>query len=273
MKKNEIKEKTIGELSRFTGISAHTIKYYEKIGLLSSNRNEHSNYRSYDVRICTDIYECVKYRNMDFSLKDTGRLLKEADDKMLEEMLLQRREELFRQKEDLQQKISIVDCYLSEIREIDERLGRWYIEEVPDFYLKKQTINLEYGNEEAQIGEGFRNSVEQLPQLKSVIALSKEYLNGGEMNFSWGNGMFVEKEHEKLREEGFLHIKKGRAFVTYMKFSGPYASSGQLAEAVRNVFAQYAKIFPADAYGVRMKITHDKQKNDWNYFKLFIPLE
>lgn len=70
-------EKTIGTLSKFTGIPAHTIKYYEKIGLLESSRNEHSNYRSYDMRICTDIYECVKYRNMGFPLKETKELVKE----------------------------------------------------------------------------------------------------------------------------------------------------------------------------------------------------
>ena len=85
-----MKEKTIGALSTFTGVSIHTIKYYEKIGLISSNRDEHSNYRSYNVRVCTDIYECLKYRNMDFSLKDTGILLKEADDHIFEQMMEQR---------------------------------------------------------------------------------------------------------------------------------------------------------------------------------------
>ena len=49
-------EKTVGMLAKFTGVSVHTIKYYEKIGLLSSARREHSNYRLYDVRVCTDIY-------------------------------------------------------------------------------------------------------------------------------------------------------------------------------------------------------------------------
>ena len=43
-------EKTVGMLAKFTGVSVHTIKYYEKIGLLSSTRREHSNYRSYDIR-------------------------------------------------------------------------------------------------------------------------------------------------------------------------------------------------------------------------------
>ena len=36
-------EKTVVMLAKFTGVSVHTIKYYEKIGLLSSARREHSN--------------------------------------------------------------------------------------------------------------------------------------------------------------------------------------------------------------------------------------
>ena len=72
-------EKTVGMLSKFTGVSVHTIKYYEKLGLISSSRREQSNYRSYDVKSCTDIYECMKYRNMGFSLKDIQLLLKEGD--------------------------------------------------------------------------------------------------------------------------------------------------------------------------------------------------
>lgn len=57
----EMNEKTVGMLSKFTGVSVHTIKYYEKLGFISSERGEQSNYRFYGVRSCTDIYECVKY--------------------------------------------------------------------------------------------------------------------------------------------------------------------------------------------------------------------
>ena len=35
-------EKTVGMLAKFTGVSVHTIKYYEKIGLLSSTRRDGS---------------------------------------------------------------------------------------------------------------------------------------------------------------------------------------------------------------------------------------
>ena len=37
-----------------------------------------------------EIYECVRYRNMGFSLKETEKLLKEADGAMLESMLEKR---------------------------------------------------------------------------------------------------------------------------------------------------------------------------------------
>ena len=36
----KMNEKTVGMLSKFTGVSVHTIKYYEKLGLISSNRRE-----------------------------------------------------------------------------------------------------------------------------------------------------------------------------------------------------------------------------------------
>ncbi len=87
-------EKTVGMLAKFTGVSVHTIKYYEKIGLLSSTRREHSNYRSYDIRACTDIYECMKYKNLGFALKEVGNLIKEADSEAIDNLLKKRLEEM-----------------------------------------------------------------------------------------------------------------------------------------------------------------------------------
>ena len=267
-----MKEKTIGALSTFTGVSIHTIKYYEKIGLISSNRDEHSNYRSYNVRVCTDIYECLKYRNMDFSLKDTGILLKEADDHIFEQMMEQRSRELSRQIEELKQKKAVVDAYRKEIMNVDAHLGKWYIEELPHFYMRSQTVNLEYG-EDAQMETGGVNLIDYVPQSKSVVCLSRDYLNDGEQAFSWGNGIFAEKEKEEFQTEGMTHIKNGRAFVTYMRLTGSYVSNGEMAVAIRKIFRQYKYVFPSDAYGVRIKITHDEEQRDWNYFKIFIPLE
>lgn len=60
---------TIGEFSKITGISAYTLRYYEKKGLLRVNRN-HAGRRDYNAK---DI-EWVKFIKR---LKDTGMLLRD----------------------------------------------------------------------------------------------------------------------------------------------------------------------------------------------------
>lgn len=107
-------EKTVGMLAKFTGVSVHTIKYYEKIGLLSSTRREHSNYRSYDIRACTDIYECMKYKNLGFALKEVGNLIKEADSEAIDNLLKKRLEE--------------IDASLSELQELKKRVTDYLAE-------------------------------------------------------------------------------------------------------------------------------------------------
>ena len=47
-----MKEK-IGVIARYTGLAAHTIKYYENMGLIDNVRDEQSNYRYYDCLLYT----------------------------------------------------------------------------------------------------------------------------------------------------------------------------------------------------------------------------
>lgn len=271
-----MKEKTIGEISKFTGVSPHTIKYYEKIGLISSNRRESSNYRSYQVNACTDIYECMKCRNMDFSLKDTKILLQEADSSLLSEMLSTRSQELDEQIAELQRQKEIVDSYRKEIRQMDERLGKWYVAEVPDLYMKKQTQNLEYlENSTPIVGEW--NLTNAGPACKSVVCLDRSFVNGGEPSYSWGLGGCIKKEELPPSKQDdvndIIHVPACRAFIAYAKFSGHYVSNGEMIKSIHKIFSAYATEVPSDVYAIRIKITHDENGNDWHFFRILIPLD
>ncbi|MDO4311586.1 MAG: MerR family DNA-binding transcriptional regulator [Eubacteriales bacterium] len=267
-------EKTIGELSRFTGVSVHTIKYYEKIGLLSSSRKEHSNYRSYNVRNCMGIYECMKYRNMEFSLKDMAVLLKEADSGRLQQMMEARSAELDHEIRRLQKIKGKVDGYRKELADFDERLGQWYIEQIPDFFFRKQTNQLEYGDN-GEVEMNGINLAEDEPESKATVYLSRDYLNGGGVDYAWGIGKFAasdEQEYSRLKQAGLTHIGRTRAFVLYERFAGQYVSNGEMAAVLRKRFGEYGAEFPGDAYGICLKIVHDQQENEWQYMKIFIPL-
>lgn len=76
---------TIGQVSQLFKLSSETIRYYEKEGLIHPRRKEGSTYRTYSSWDIFDLAECLRYRNMDFSLKETKNMMKHDDLKLIEE--------------------------------------------------------------------------------------------------------------------------------------------------------------------------------------------
>ena len=65
--------------------------------------------------------------------------------------------------------------YLAETEEIEKKQGNWYIEEMPDFWIRFQTNNLEYGKN-AQLESDGINFMDYAPESKSVLKISRESL-------------------------------------------------------------------------------------------------
>ena len=104
--------------------------------------------------------------------------------------------------------------------------------------------------------------------------MEREYLRGEKRGYSWGMGIFPGEDREWIREKkGYRYVPAGRAFVIYLKITGPYVSDGTMAEEIGRYYRLLWPGTPSEAFGIRLKITFDENGNDWNYFKIFIPLE
>ena len=71
----------IGELSKRTGISVHTLRFYEKQGILKASGRSLNNYRVYtqdDLITAKFIQRC---KDSGFSLQETASLINIKDDK------------------------------------------------------------------------------------------------------------------------------------------------------------------------------------------------
>lgn len=267
-------EKTVGMLSKFTGVSVHTIKYYEKLGLISSNRREQSNYRSYDVQSCTDIYECIKYRNMGFPLKDIKQLLKNGDNTLLSSLLEKRSLELAAEANDLLHTRDLIENYRKELSDLDRKLGKWYIEECPAFYFRRQTKGLDYMDEASCESDGI-NLADYAPRSSSLLELSPEYFKGDTAAFSWGQGITVDSENDFMNgKKGFEKVSGGRMFTAYMSLGGRYASHGDLIKDFLQYYNEYKSGTPESAvYGFRLRITFNDTGERRDYFRMQLPLE
>jgi DNA-binding transcriptional MerR regulator len=65
---------SIAEAAEATGLTAHTLRYYERIGLVAVDRDE-SGYRSYDRRALTRIVFVTRLRASDMPIGAIGHYL------------------------------------------------------------------------------------------------------------------------------------------------------------------------------------------------------
>src|SRR5690606_17468267 len=73
----------IGELENRSGTSRHTLRYYEKIGLVSPSRRTNS-YRVYTAQTLRDLEFIQRAQSMGFSLGEIGEILDAQRKKLID---------------------------------------------------------------------------------------------------------------------------------------------------------------------------------------------
>lgn len=108
----------IGQLSKVVGLSTHTIRYYEKLGLLPQPQKDPSGHRFYDVKDIELInwVTCLKKSGMSLErIKIYNSAFKDHDKKQLIELLSLHLNRLKEQQIDLQHYIEVTENKLKNL--------------------------------------------------------------------------------------------------------------------------------------------------------------
>ena len=108
----------INQISRLTGFSASTIRFYEKAGVISPLRTENAKYRDFTLHELQLLLMCKGYRDCGFTLPQSVELLNHADVQQLQKSIecqCNRIEQEIRKKEllneFLKRKNELLHCY------------------------------------------------------------------------------------------------------------------------------------------------------------------
>ena len=71
--------KTVGEVSRITGVSIRTLHHYDAIGLLKPSAVTESGYRLYDDEALERLQYIMFFRELQFPLKEIGKIIENPD--------------------------------------------------------------------------------------------------------------------------------------------------------------------------------------------------
>lgn len=70
----------VNQLAKETGVDAHTIRYYSRLGLLQPERDPRNRYREYATADIGRLRFIRRAKTLGFTLDEIGRILREADD-------------------------------------------------------------------------------------------------------------------------------------------------------------------------------------------------
>ncbi len=260
----------IGVIARYTGLAPHTIKYYENMGLISSVRDDQSNYRYYELNQRTIIHECVHYRKLDFALKDIEYLIMEADSEGVDDCYTRHLQDLEAKISELQIIKQRVEKNKRELDEWDEKENLWFVEAVDPALIFWQTKGTEWipGRELDKAGLDFENY-----DTRTYACIQRDSIYTGELTYSWGRGIDeCDYEGEPYQEDLVERFTSSRAYVTYVKVDEAVAS-GKLIQALDEIFVEPGvfKEYPGNIYLRRIKMVFEKDR-PVSYYKVMIPI-
>ncbi len=70
----------VNQLAKETGVDAHTIRYYSRLGLLRPERDPRNRYREYAPSDINRLRFIRRAKILGFTLREIGRILQEADE-------------------------------------------------------------------------------------------------------------------------------------------------------------------------------------------------
>lgn len=71
--------KTVNEVSRLSGVSVRTLRYYDGIGLLKPTGHTDAGYRLYDDAALERLQQILLFRELQFPLKEISRIMQSPD--------------------------------------------------------------------------------------------------------------------------------------------------------------------------------------------------
>lgn len=126
----------IGEVAKLFGVSTDTLRYYEKAGLLSANKNKENGYRYYSYDEIVKIMDILFFRNMELPIKEIKRIITRLDINDIKNILYQNQDIVENRIQNLMKLQKLINQATSQYKLCEELVGKFKIVTAPTFKYK-----------------------------------------------------------------------------------------------------------------------------------------
>ncbi len=125
---------TISEMASLLGVTTHTLRYYEKMGLIRPEVNEDTGYRYYTVTDTRRFNLCRELRAAELSLEECRELIGAPTVEQSDEMLAHQIAQLRRRQVLDELAIRFLECTREQYRTLEQDAGRVWVENFPEMW-------------------------------------------------------------------------------------------------------------------------------------------
>ena len=265
----------IGDVARLLGISTDLLRYYERKGIVSPEKDANNDYRYYDAWDINFLTDCLWFKNFGFSIEQIADMVRVPDTLSLDALFEKKEEELrasirrselllrrsAEHREDLEKTRTLL--YKCEICESPELIR--FINRAGDEYFTG-----------GGAGQHAKKWLTALPFNRRYFEMSSEvYLPGKEKDYRWGYALT--RDYAELLEfeisPPMVLVPSRRCIHTVFKNSGGRGgfSPSLLQYALDFAEARGINVF-GPIYGVLLASV---MENDTltGYFEAWLPIE
>ena len=174
----------IGEVANILGVSADTIRYYEKAGIVYSKKDPSNGYRYFTPADIYALLDVLFYRSMDIPVEEVRNIMNSYQHRDVKKLLEQKQEQVQAKIREQQVLLERIRATIEDYRIMEENLDVFQVRPMPSMIL--------FHESPADNQAYFNNMIEQENQnpsqaVGSLIESGFIAARGGNSDGSYGN--------------------------------------------------------------------------------------
>lgn len=219
---------TISEMAALLGVTTHTLRYYEKMGLIQPEVNEDTGYRYYTVTDTRRFNLCREFRSADFTLEECRLFMDTSSLEQCDALLTQQIERLRKKKLLIELSINFLTQMQEDYQMLEEDLHTVRVRNYPEMW-RLAFSQEEDALQDAQLEQEKEEWLECMPAVKWVSRIPRYVMErfGIEKN-DYDYGLMIEASAAKklgLRKTAHVEIVPGGDYLTTVwkkDYRGPF---------------------------------------------------
>jgi len=265
---------TISEFAELLGITADTLRLYEKYGIIKPFKDKRNNYRYFDDMDARNMLISRWYRSMEIPIQEAAVLTMQASLGYVAEKIKERERDL---EEEIKKKTMLLDK-LAEITGSLEQAGvnlnKCTRKELPGIYRLRQTDKNKLVKDEALSGRA-EEWMKLLPYAFFSFRINNRNLitNDTSFDYNWGLALYEEDVRRlDLQTDGFIEYMEPKTCI-----SSVIVSSGEyiMRDSLQFMFEHLRKshyTMNGDIFGKIIAAENAGSKRQY-YLEVNIPIQ